>query len=298
MKPREWNPSRSAALAAITFAAGALGAVPVPRANAVDAPAATPPANEIIERWIATKKSDSEMAFIKMTTSVPGAPEKEHRFLVVYRTNPSGGQSYFLRMVRPKDVEGVTVLAVNDPVAGLKQFFFLPAVGKSKDLAGGARSSAFLGSDFTYEDLLEEMPSAHTYERLEDAVVDNRKCYVVRAIESRASKSSAYAHRDLFLDQETFDLLKAEFYGPNGGKIKALEASGYRSPDVKGKTTRPKSAIMKDFARGSFTEFLVVEGRLNEKFEDHLFSTDFQEKWKPEDVEEFIFQFGMTVTLE
>jgi hypothetical protein len=254
--------------------------------------------DEIVNRYIKSKKCDSEMAFIRMQTNAGTDAAKDHRFLVVYRSTADGGHSVFLRMIRPVDVEGITVLTLNQPPTGERQFVYLPSLKKSRELSGTGRSSAFLGSDFTYEDLMEELPAVHVYQRVEDTSVNGRACFVVRAIESREKKTSAYQYRDLLIDQETFDLLRAEFYGQNGKKIKTFDAIGYRSSEIKGQTNRPQRATMRDHLRGTVTEFLVIEGRLNEKFDNKLFTIEFLERWQPQEIELFIFQYGLTVVAE
>lgn len=268
--------------------------------------ACAPPANaaddaltgeQIVALHLADKRSDSEMAFIRMNHKIPGAPEREYRFLVVYQTTATG-KSYFLRLIRPKDVEAVTVLANEKSKKDVDYYFYLPAVGKMKQLTGDARQGAFLGSDYSFEDLLDEMPSWNAYERKPDTEVDGHPCFQVRAIESRKDGGSAYAYRVLFIDRETHHLRKVDFYGKNERPVKTLMASEFGSPEVKGQTTRPRRALMTNHESGSTTEFIVVEGRLNEKFDPALFTPDKLEKWSPEEVEEFIFNLGLTVTAE
>lgn len=253
--------------------------------------------NQIVSLHLADKRSDSEMAFIRMNHQVPGAPPKEYRFLVVYRKTDSG-KSYFLRLIRPKDVEAVTILAMEKSAGDLDHYFFLPAIGKMKRLTGEARRAAFLGSDYSFEDLLDEMPSWNAYERRPDAEVDGFPCFQVRAVEARREGGSAYAYRDLFIDKEGHHLRKVDFYAKNERLVKTLAASEFGSTEVKGQTTRPRRALMTNHQTGSTTEFVVVEGRVNEKFDPALFAPERLERWAPEEVEEFIFNLGLTVTAE
>lgn len=254
-----------------------------------------PDGEAIIRKMLETKKADSELLFVKMVVEAGAAPREEHRFVGVYRTGEDGKKAYFIRMLRPQDVEGVTVLAQDDGAGTVDHWFYLPSVGKMRKLGEGTRSAAFLGSDFTYEDLLEEVPAWYAYERLEDADAEGARCYVVRAREDREEKLSAYAYRDIFIDQKHYHVLKVNYHGPNGRRVKTLLASGWDEEAVKGEAVRPRKAVMKNYAKGSFTEFLLLEGRLNETFKDEIFTPAFQEKWKPTEVEEFIFQYGFTV---
>ncbi len=254
-------------------------------------------AEQIVSLHLSKLRTDSEMAFVRMQHKPADAPEREYRFLVAYQSYETG-RSYFLRLVRPAEVQGVTVLAMEKDRQTVDHYFLLPTVGKMKQLVGDARHAAFLSSDYTFEDLLEEMPSWNSYERLADEEVEGLMCYRVRAAESGKAGASAYQHRDLFIDQEHLLLRKVDFYGRNGRLIKTLTATDYDSPRLRGQTTRPGQAVMTNHQTGSTTRFYVVEGRMNQKFDAELFTPERLERWTSEEVEEFIFELGLKVTAE
>jgi hypothetical protein len=252
----------------------------------------------ILANYVATQDADSEIAYIKMTVSEPGVPKREHRFLTVYRKRPDGRRDYLLRMVSPKDVAGVSVLALEDAKGVIEQYFYLPAAGKARRLTGQAKTGALLGSNFTFEDLVREIPSAHSYERLPDTMLRSTPCYMVRATENPGG-SSAYAYRELVIAKDTFDLMRVDFFDKNKRKLtKTLTAYDYRSSAVKGATRRPRSAVMQVIGKEQWTDFTVIEGRVGEKLPDDLFTPQRIETWTEPDVEEFIFRFGITVTPE
>ncbi len=273
-----------------------LGANGVVAAEGVTSAEAEPlAARAIVDRYLATQDVRSELAFIKMTVSEPGLPLKERRFLVVHRLRPDGLRDYLLRMVRPQDVEGVSVLASEQAGGTYEQWVYLPATGKARKLGPGMKAGAFLGSNFSYEDLFREIPSIHDYERLPDTDLRGTACFHVRARE-REGGQRTYAHRDLLIAKDTYDLLRIDFYDPGKKLIKTLSALDYRSAQVKGQTRRPRQAIMRTVGRDVFTDFTVVEGRIGETFPDEMFTPKFLESWKPADVSEFIFRYGITVT--
>jgi len=248
----------------------------------------------IVERYLATQDTPSEMALIAMVVSSPGAKPKEYRFLTVHHKRADGGRDGLLRLLRPHDVEGVALI-VEEPKAGaVRLSLFLPEVGKVRPLADNAQAGAFLGSNFTFEDLRREIPDVHDYERLEDATVRDIPCFRVRAREKPGSPS-AYAWRDLLIARDTFDLLRIEFQGRDGRLTKTLNAYEYRSAAVHGETRRPRRVVMRAVNSDAWTDFTVIEGRVGQTVPEDLFTPRRQESWKPADVEEFIFQFGITV---
>jgi hypothetical protein len=251
---------------------------------------------EIIDRYLARQAVDSELAFIAMTVSRPGAPKKENRFLLAYRREADGTKKGLVRLVRPKDVEGVSVLAVQDPQGKVQAHVFMPALGQSTRLAGSALDKPFLGSDYSYKDLMAEAPAANRYERLKDAQLQGVDCYQVRAVETQSSADRLYGYRDLLIDKEKLQLVRITFHAANGKLIKTFMPYDYGSTQVKGQTTRPHRAVMVRAGVDEWTEFLVVEGRLNKDIPPEIFTIQKIESWKPQEVDEFIFQFGITVS--
>ncbi len=55
---------------------------------------------------------------------------------------------------------------------------------------------------------------------------------------------------------------------------------------------------MQDFDKDSSTIFTVIEGRIDEEIDADLLTPAKIEKWTPEEVDEFIFDYGFVVTAE
>ena len=251
---------------------------------------------EIIEQYLARQAVDSELAFIAMTVSRPGVPKQERRFLLAYRREADGSKSGLVRLVRPKDVDGVSVLARQDPQGKVETYVYMPALGQSSRLSGNALDKPFLGSDYSYKDLMAEAPAANKYERLKDTQLQGLDCYQVRATETNAPAGQVYAYRELVIDKDKLQLMRVTFHAAGGKLVKTFMPYEYGSPQVKGETTRPRRAVMVRAGVDEWTEFLVVESRLNRNIPREIFTNKRLESWKPEEVEEFIFQFGITVS--
>ena len=261
--------------------------------GAVNMAPASSDADAIIHRFVQTQSSSAEMAFIRMQTLVKGERVDERRFLAVYQENDDGSADYMIRLVRPADVQGVSVVSAVDADGAISQSIFLPAVGKMRPLQGGAQAVPFLGSDFSYEDLLKEIPGTQTYAKREDAFVQGAPCQVVRA--TPLEENSQYGFRDLYLDQETSHLLRIDYYDENAELIKQLNCYGYQSPEIFGNSNRPHRTVMTNASKGTATVFTVIVGRLDERVPSEMFSADFIENWTPEAVEEFMFRLSFKV---
>ena len=191
----------------------AMAALPTPADSQVPADGLS--GEQILLRYVAANDLRSEVAYVEMTVSAPGAATEERRLLAVYQRDDAGRNSYLLRLVLPEEVQGVSFLAIDAPDASSDQYIFLPTIGKARKLEPGNRGDAFLGSDFSYRDLVREIPDVHSYERLEDRSVRGKDCYAVRA-RDKDRDNAVYAHRDLFIAKDSLQLMRTDFFGKDG----------------------------------------------------------------------------------
>ena len=180
-----------------------------------------PSGREIIDRYLETQEVDSELAFIRMVTYIPGGVTKKHRFLALSKKMEDGRDAYLMRMIGPEEFKGVTVFARYQGEGEADQYIYLPEVGRVTRLGGDSKSGAFLGSDFTFEDLLHEVPANFTYTRAADALTFGAEAYVVKAKPSGDDSGSIYVRRDLYIEKGTFNLLKVDFFGPGEKLVKS-----------------------------------------------------------------------------
>lgn len=242
---------------------------------------------ELMDRYAQTQTVDSELAFIELKTFETDTPTEEivkRRFLAMTQKHGDGGYDYLIRMIRPKDVEGVSVLTNVHGQDELEQFIYLPAQGKIIELGGVGRDGNFLDTDFAYEDLVRETPGNFEYTRLDDAVAQGEICAVVQA-KPTSGDISQYAYRNIYLDPESFEVRKIEFFSEGGDKpVKELQAYEYRSPDIDGSTVRPRFAVMTNLETGTISVFKVLKSRLGLEIDEQFFSSDYLPKMTEADV--------------
>src|SRR5262245_339310 len=99
---------RRAGLVAAALCASAVAGLPATGHVARDS---APAAQDIVTRYLAKQTVPSELLYASMAITAPGVPKKEYRFLVLQKRHADGRRDSLLRLVRPKDVEGVTLLA-------------------------------------------------------------------------------------------------------------------------------------------------------------------------------------------
>lgn len=79
------------------------------------------------------------------------------------------GDKSLIEFFNPKDVKGTKMLTWSHKDKDDDQWLYLPSVRRVKRISSRNKSSSFMGSEFSYEDLGSQEISKYTYEFLKDA---------------------------------------------------------------------------------------------------------------------------------
>ena len=102
-----------------------------------------------------------------------------------------------------------------------EQWMYLPALKKLKRIVSESSNSpktgALFGSEIAYEDLEKVHLSDYEYSLLGEDAVDGRKVYVLESYPTKKRKpKTSYSSVKLWIDQESYMVLKSESYNRRG----------------------------------------------------------------------------------
>lgn len=138
--------------------------------------------------------------------------------------------STLIRFLQPSDVKGTGFLSVEHSKDDESRYLYLPALKKSRRISAGEDSDAFMGSDFSYEDLDQMELNEYSFKLLGNEDIDGKVCYKVEVIptSSRRKKITGYSKRIYYLNRENFVVTKVDFYDKHGSLLKRLTATDIR----------------------------------------------------------------------
>ncbi len=126
----------------------------------------------------------------------------------------------------PRDIAGTAFLSVTHIDRPDDQWLYLPSLKRVKRIAAANQSSAFMGSEFSYEDLLSNEVEKFDYRWLRDEPCDLGQCFV---LERRPRyRDSGYRREVLWLDQAEYRTVKTQYYDRDEELEKTLTFAGYR----------------------------------------------------------------------
>ena len=141
-----------------------------------------------------------------------------------------------------------------------------------------------MGTDFSYEDLRKENSKEYTFKRLYDQSLHGTECYVILSTPADSQKIAAkgFTNRMIFVEKNTYRIIKIEYYNGNQDLMKTLLAENYGSRKVNGDTERPHRAIMKNHSTGSESVMTLEKSRLNFIVDPNIFTVEGIQQWSPE----------------
>jgi outer membrane lipoprotein-sorting protein len=148
---------------------------------------------------------------------------------------------------------------------------YSPSSDRTIQIAGHMLRQSVMGSDMSYEDLMEDPRLVQLYDSSvtgEETFLD-RPCWVVQ-LTAKSGKDPAYHSRKLWVDKERFLVLKEERFA-TGGKL--LKTSEVVKMALMNKRWVAERAMFRDaLKKEGGTEFAVGSIEFDPPIPDHVFS--------------------------
>ena len=157
---------------------------------------------------------------VRMVLSEDGGKTKERSMEIVGRKKEGRYQS-LVRFLGPADVAGTAFLMIDKGNDEAEQYIYLPALKRTRRIAGRERDGSFMGSDFTYADMQGMNSKDATHKRLPDEKIGSDDCYV---LESTISPKAGIAYSKVltWIRKNDFVALRTKFYDTAGKHAKTL----------------------------------------------------------------------------
>ena len=169
--------------------------------------------------------------------------------------------------VQPADVKDMTFMVYKYPARDDDRWLFVPAINMVRRIAAQDKTSSFVGSDFTYEDVSGRDIQDDTHAIVKEEKLGARDCYVVKSTPKAGDVD--YSYKVSWVDKGNFLPLKEEYYDKKGELGRMFSAD--ETKDIKGFPTITKRT-MKNLHSGHRTEVTYTKTDYNIGIEDSLFS--------------------------
>lgn len=167
---------------------------------------------------------------VELTMSLLSADGRERTRRLSRRTlevnTPDEGDKSLTLFHEPRDIAGTAFLSFTHIGRPDDQWLYLPSLKRVKRIAAVNLSSAFVGSEFDYEDLLSDEVEKFDYLWLADGDCEQDQCHVIERRPRYAD--SGYSRQVLWIDRQEFRPMKIAYYDRKDRHVKTLILAEYR----------------------------------------------------------------------
>ena len=168
--------------------------------------------------------------------------KRHFRIQVLERPSSDDGDRSLLSFDSPADVKGTALLSHAKTDGDDEQWLYLPSTKRVKRIALGNRGGAFLGSEFSYEDLTGADVRKYNWSATGTAACGSATCVTLEG--SPKDASSSYSKRVVTVELDSLRVKKVDFFDRSGAPLKSLEYDAYTM--VSGKYARATVWTMKN----------------------------------------------------
>lgn len=149
-----------------------------------------------------------------LMTLVNDKGQKRERSLSAYvKKSGKGSSKSILFFNSPADVKGTSFLVWSEEGKDDKQWLYLPALQRVRQISPGGRGESFMGTEFTFYDMGSHDIDEFAYTLLKEEAVDGEACFVIQVL---PKKPEFYSKAVVWVRKGNFIPLKADFYNMKG----------------------------------------------------------------------------------
>ncbi len=221
-------------------------------------------------------KVDSHMTLIN-----DKGQKRERRSTNHIKLQPNGIDSRFLvKFNAPTDIKGTSFLQVEHSEGEDDLWIYLPALKKSRRLVASNKKDSFVGSDFSYGDILLPRVELYRHVLLRTEAVDGYDCFVVESTpaDELVRSNSGYSKKITWVRKDSFVESKVEYFDLSGRLLKTQRITGHELIEPDTQRWLARSREMTNHRNGHSTVLRFDKVELGVVLSDELFTTRFLER--------------------
>jgi hypothetical protein len=183
---------------------------------------------DIMERVINRDKGNDKTSDMEMVLIDKRGSQRVRKIRGYHQKSEKRSDS-ILFFLDPADVKNTAFLTYDYKQQGVDddQWLYLPALRKTKRIAGGDQSGSFMGSDFNYSDMTEPNIADFVYKKQGEPVVEGEKTWQIEAIpiNKEVESDTGYSKSVMFVRQDNFVPIRSVSWVSRSRKMKFMKVA-------------------------------------------------------------------------
>jgi uncharacterized protein len=184
------------------------------------------------------------------------------------------------RFLSPPDVKGTVSLLIEHADKDDDIWIYLPALKKVRRLVANNKKDSFMGTDFTYADVIGYKVGEWNYKLLKEENVGGQPCYVIEALpkSDAVRTNNGYSKRVSWLRKDNLMAVKTNYWDEAGQMLKTLTFSDIQLVDQKHGKWQAMRLEASNVQTGHRTVIKFDNFKANQMVKDEFFTTRYMEK--------------------
>lgn len=198
-------------------------------------------------------------AMLTMELQSKAGAKTSRRLDISVLENAAEGDKSLIRFTFPADINGTALLTHPDKSKSDEQWLYLPEVRRVKRIGSRNKAGAFVGSEFSFEDMTNKELDDYSYNYLYSlpcneiqahaAEFSDKQCDVIERFP--VDKHSGYSKQQLWIENTEQKIIQIEYFDRKKSLLKVFTASGFKL--YQDKYWRPSLVEMKNVQTGKVT---------------------------------------------
>lgn len=240
-------------------------------------------ARDIMEKNFYVTKVQHLVNDNTMTLTNDKGQQRVRKMHSVSVLQPNGIDSkLMIRFLFPGDVEGTGYLQIQHYDGDDDMWIYLPALKKVRRLVANNKKDSFVGSDFSYGDILLPVVDTYRHTLLRSEPLDGEDCYVIESVPAteQIKKDYGYAKKIGWIRKSNFMEKKVEYFDTSGRPLKTQVIPEVREVDpVAHKWWAARREVV-NHQTGHSTLFVTDSLNAKQAVRDDFFTTRYLEREK------------------
>lgn len=235
----------------------------------------------IVERNFIVSKVVDSMSDATFTLINKSGQERVRKVFGTTKLAENGVDN--MRMTRylsPPDVKGTVSLLIEHSTKDDDIWIYLPALKKVRRLVSSNKKDSFVGTDFSYADVIGYKVAEWNYRLLREETIDGKPCYVIEALpKSETVKlNTGYSKRVSWIRKDNDVTVKSEIWDEAGQPLKTMLFDDIQLVDPQRNKWQPMRLEARNVQTGHRTVVKFENFRVNQKVKDEFFTTRYMER--------------------
>lgn len=185
-----------------------------------------------------------------------------------------------VEFLSPADIRGTKTLLIEHSGKDDDIWIYLPAMKKVRRLVSNNKKDAFVGTDFSYGDVIGHKPEDWNHTKLREETISSKQCYVIESTPKNleVKNNSGYSKRITWIDKQSFATVKNENYDMNGELLKVVTYENTENVDAQNNKWQAMKLTAENVQNNHKTIITFKNFKANVGVKNETFTTSYLEQ--------------------